>query len=223
MYERCPLYLIRHGQTAWNLERRLQGGRDSSLTRQGKCQAEAVAIGLRKTPPAFILTSPLGRASKTAAIIGKALGIPVEEDDRLGELRFGDAEGLTLEQIDARWPKFLEMREADKWHTRWPNGESYADADARIASFVQEVLVPRLDQPDTGTLAVIGHETMNMILLGRLLNLEAPMVTRLGQPNHVVYRLKDGFVDHAHLGDDHLDWIPGMLQKRSDEVLHVAA
>ena len=223
MPEQGHLYLIRHGETAWNRERRLQGGRDSALTPQGRRQAEAVAIGLRKAPPASILASPLGRASKTALIIARTLDIPVVEDERLGELRFGDAEGLTLDQIDARWPGFREKREVDKWHVRWPNGESYFDADARIAGFVQEVIDPRRERQDAGTLAFVGHETINMILLGRLLELDAPMVTRLGQPNHVIYRLKDGFVDHAHLGDDHLDWVPGLLQKRSDEILHVAA
>ena len=60
-----------------------------------------------------------------------------------------------------------------------------------------------------------------LILLGQLLGLEPSTVTRLCQPNDVVYRLTDGLADHAHLGDDQFDWIPGVLQKRSEEILHV--
>ena len=217
------LYLIRHGQTEWNLEGRLQGGKDSPLTVQGKRQAEAIAASLGKAPPGLILASPLGRARKTAGIIAKALAIPAEEDARLGELRFGGAEGLTLKEVDRRWPGFRDEREDDKWHTRWPDGENYQDADARIASYIADVLTPHLQDGSSAPIAVVGHETVNMILMGRLLDLVPPLVTRLGQPNHVVYRLAGREVDHAHLGDNDLDWIPGLLQKRSDEILHVAA
>ena len=218
-----PLFLIRHGQTEWNVEGRLQGGKDSPLTAQGKRQAEAVAASLGKTSLGLILASPLGRAKKTAGIIAKALGIPVEEDARLGEVRFGKAEGLTHKEIDERWPGFRAKREDDKWHTRWPDGESYQDADARIASYVNNTLAPHLKDKSGAPIAVIGHETMNMILMGRLLDLAPPFLMRVGQPNHVVYRLKGREVDHAHLGDDDLEWIPGLLQKRSDEILHIAA
>ncbi|MGI9498467.1 MAG: histidine phosphatase family protein [Geminicoccaceae bacterium] len=223
MAEVRPLYLIRHGQTEWNLAGRLQGGKDSPLTAQGKRQAQAIAASLRKMPPGQIIGSPLGRASRTARIIGEALDVPVEEDERLGELRFGMAEGLTLDEIDREWPDFRERREQDKWHIRWPEGESYLDADTRIAPFVTERLASLLSDVTAAALAIVGHETMNMILMGRLLQLAPPMVMRLAQPNHVVYRLHDRLVDHAHLGDDDLEWIPGLLQKRSDEVLHIAA
>lgn len=223
MGEKRALYLIRHGQTEWNLKGRLQGGKDSPLTALGRQQAQAVAISLKARPPSLILASPLGRASKTAEIIAKALAISIEKDDRLGELRFGAAEGLTLNEIDKRWPEFLSHRERDKWSTRWPEGESCADADRRISSYVVDTLKHHLEDANAMPLAVVGHETMNMILLGRLLDLDPSTVTRLGQPNHVTYRIEGRLVDHAHLGDDDLEWIPGVLQKRSEEILHIAA
>ena len=223
MGEKRPLYLIRHGQTVWNLEGRLQGGKDSPLSALGRQQARAAAISLGANPPCSILTSPLGRAKTTAEIIATELSIPVTEDKRLAEVGFGKAEGLTLSEIDKRWPDFRDERERDKWHVRWPDGESYQDADRRIAPFVTDILGPDPDGDDSLPLAIVGHETMNMILLGRLLALEPSTVMRIGQPNHVVYRLEDRLVDHAHLGDDVLDWIPGILQKRSDDIVHIAA
>ncbi|MGI9490315.1 MAG: histidine phosphatase family protein [Geminicoccaceae bacterium] len=223
MGEKRALYLIRHGQTEWNLEGRLQGGKDSPLTVLGRQQANGVAISLKVRPPSLILASPLGRARKTAEIIAKALDISIEKDDRLGELRFGAAEGLTLKAIDERWPDFRARREQNKWSTRWPDGESCADANQRISSYVADTLSHHLEDRSDAPLAVVGHETMNMILMGRLLDLDPSMVTQLSQPNHVVYRIDGRLVDHAHLGDDDLEWIPGMLQKRSEEILHIAA
>ncbi len=223
MGEKRALYLIRHGQTEWNLEGRLQGGKDSPLTGLGRQQAQGVAISLKARPPSLILASPLGRARKTAEIIAKALEISIEKDDRLGELRFGAAEGLALKAIDERWPDFRRRREQDKWSTRWPDGESCEDAHQRISSYVADTLNLHLDDHEGAPLAVVGHETMNMILIGRLLDLDPSMVTQLGQPNHVIYRIDGRLVDHAHLGDDILEWIPGMLQKRSEEILHIAA
>ncbi|MEZ5933825.1 MAG: histidine phosphatase family protein [Alphaproteobacteria bacterium] len=221
---RAPaLYLARHGQTEWNLERRLQGGRDSPLTKLGERQAKAVAASLEATVPALVLASPLGRAKKTAEIIGRALGVPIEHDPRLGEMRMGEAEGLTLAQVDAAWPGFRDERERDKWHIRWPDGENYEDADRRIQGLVSERVLPALADAASGPLLVVGHETINMVLLGRLLGLEPAMTMRIGQPNHVLYRVDGRRVDHAYVDDGGLDWVPGMLQKRSDEILHVAA
>lgn len=223
MDDKRTLYLIRHGQTEWNVRGRLQGGKDSPLTALGRQQAQAVAFSLKSKPPSMILASPLGRASKTAEIIGKVLDIPIEQGDRLGELRFGAAEGLTLSEIDKRWPDFRAAREQDKWSVRWPEGESYQDADTRISSYVAETLDRHLQDGAEAPLAVVGHETMNMVLIGRLLGLDPSMVTSLGQPNHVVYRLEARLVDHAHLGDDALEWIPGILQKSTGEIIHIAA
>ena len=221
--EAPTIYLARHGQTEWNVAGRLQGGQDSPLTHQGKRQAEAIATSLKGVKPTSILSSPLGRASKTADIIAKTLGIPFEEDTRLGELRFGEAEGLTLSEIDEAWPEFLEQRDREKWHVPWPDGESYADASERIQAFIEDLLTPRLAEDSSSPLLIVAHETINKVLIGHLLQLARSVITDLGQPNHVLYRLKAMEVDHAYLGDDVLDWIPGLLQKRSDDIVHIAS
>ncbi len=219
MAEARQVYLIRHGQTEWNEEGRIQGGKDSPLTARGRRQAEAVAGSLKKNPPVFLYASPLGRASKTASIIAKGYDIAVETDDRLCEHRWGDAEGLTLDEIDARWPDFRKRREQDKWNMPWPEGESYRDVDARLGTFLAEKLEPMLQHVEEGPIGIVGHQAMNMVLLGRLFGLDPAITLRLGQPNHVVYRLEGRMVEHAFLGDDHLDWLPGAVQKRSDEVV----
>lgn len=214
-----PVYLIRHGQTEWNLQGRLQGSKDSPLTERGRKQAAAVANSLKNEPPTFLHTSPLGRARKTAEMIAKSLGISMEMDERLSENRFGQAEGLTLDQIDKRWPGFRESRELDKWNVPWPEGESYGDVDARLKEFIAGKLAPELGELEAGPLGIVGHQSMNMVLLGQLLGLDPSLVLQLGQPNHVVYRLKAPAVEHAYLGDNHMEWLPGMLQKHSEEIV----
>lgn len=221
--ERPTLYLVRHGQTEWNLQGRLQGGRDSPLTLKGKHQAVAVGKVLVPAMPSLILRSPLGRARKTAEIVGRMLDLPIEEDRRLAEMRFGEAEGLSLVEVDEHWPGFRQHRERDKWHTRWPDGESYEDVSGRIDAFVTERLMPRWQSGDSGSLVIVAHETVNMVLAGRVLDLAPSITMRLGQPNQVIYRLDGRRVDHGYPCDDVLEWAPGFLQKRSDEILHIAA
>lgn len=223
MAETRMVYVIRHGQTEWNLEGRLQGGKDSPLTPLGERQAKAAASSLKSEAPGAIVTSPIGRAKRTAKILADVFSIAMDEDPRLGEMRFGEAEGLTLAEVDQRWPGFREQREGQKWTTRWPEGESYQDVDARLTELCAERLRALLDDAAADPLAITGHETTNKVLLGRLLQLEPSVVTRLAQPNHVIYRLAGRRVDHAYVGDDALEWTPGLLQKRSDDLIQIAA
>lgn len=215
------IYLIRHGETEWNLKGRLQGSKDSPLTGHGMRQADIIATSLKKDPPAVLLASPLGRAAKTAKIISKGYDIPIETDERLSELRGGEAEGLTFAEIDARWPDLREHRAQDKWHVPWPEGECYLDVDERLKDIVGKTFAPLLRESGDGPIGIVGHETMNMILLGRLLGLAPSIVMRLGQPNHVIYRLQGRMIEHAFLGDDRLEWQPGAIQKRSSDILLV--
>lgn len=217
------LYLLRHGQTEWNRAKRLQGGGDSPLTKLGRQQAKALARCLEKAALSDLLTSPLGRAKTTASIIADRLSIPLTEDVRLSEMRFGEAEGLTLAEIDKRWPGFCAEREQDKWRICWPNGECYQDVDQRLAPLVEERIIPLLSQTSETAVAIVGHESTNMTLLGRLLKLPPATVVRVGQPNDVIYRLHDQQIDHAFLGDDALGWSPGMLQKRSNDALLITS
>ena len=128
----APLYLLRHGETAWNVERRLQGSKDSALTARGREQAaamgRALAVELAREPgPTIFLRSPLGRTRETALIVGRALGLdPAEwrDEPRLAELGYGAWEGSTWAEIEVDHPdamadlarrsrKFLPARRRD--------------------------------------------------------------------------------------------------------------
>lgn len=97
-------YLVRHGETDWNLHHRVQGSSDIPLNETGRRQAEHTATLLARRSFDAIYTSPLSRASETAAIISKRLGLGAPlHDDAFVERNYGEAEGLTRSAINSRW------------------------------------------------------------------------------------------------------------------------
>ncbi|MDQ7990313.1 MAG: histidine phosphatase family protein [Candidatus Dactylopiibacterium sp.] len=96
--------LVRHGETAWNAERRLQGHEDIPLNALGERQAQAAALALRHTRFDAIYSSDLVRAMRTAQTIAAPHALPVHSDARLRERHFGALQGLTRDEADARLP-----------------------------------------------------------------------------------------------------------------------
>jgi probable phosphoglycerate mutase len=152
-------YFIRHGETDWNTERRLQGRRDIPLNDRGRKQAAQCGATLRdllaaggRTPADFtFISSPLSRASETMDIVRGVLGLPPKDyalEPRLAELSFGRWEGMTYREIRAVDPQVLVVRERDKWNFRPPDGESYADLLARVRAWHAGV---------TGNVIVTAH------------------------------------------------------------------
>ena len=100
--------LVRHGETVWNREMRLQGSKDIPLSEAGLLQAARAASRLQGEAHHIVHSSDLQRAHKTAAMIAAALGVDHEVHVDLRERSFGDLEGLTREEISARYPSFWE-------------------------------------------------------------------------------------------------------------------
>ncbi len=144
------LLLVRHGETDWNRDGRWQGGSDTELNELGREQAQAVAEEIDDVD--VIYSSDLARASETAEIVARRLGLDVNLDPRLRERGFGSWEGLTTLEIQDRF--------ADE-HRRWKAGESRGADDAepfeefaaRIESFLQEALHRHPDE----TVLLVSH------------------------------------------------------------------
>jgi broad specificity phosphatase PhoE len=140
------LYYIRHGLTDWNIEGRLQGGRDVPLNARGRLQAEESANILRElfaresrvADDFHYVSSPLVRASETMEIVRNALGLPADgyaRDPRLVEIAFGEWEGLTYLDVMKRDKTIVDVREHRKWDFRPPGGETYAEVAARVGAW----------------------------------------------------------------------------------------
>ena len=132
------IFLLRHGQTDWNLEWRMQGQTDIPLNEKGILQAEEAAEKYKAIPFDLILTSPLVRAKKTAEIIAKPHNLEVKVDQRLKEMNFGEMEGRTP-QDDKDNPNRKYYFEEPEKYVPSKNGETFEEVDARVKSLLKEL------------------------------------------------------------------------------------
>lgn len=138
---RTGVWLVRHGQTQFNRERRYLGVGDSPLTEYGRLQTAALAARLRSLPFHVALVSPAERARLTAmAILEGRSHVIVQIDPAWAEINQGRWEGLTYREVLARYPEEARARWNDGLHGRPQGGESLAEAYARVAAAWQRLL-----------------------------------------------------------------------------------
>ena len=191
------IYLIRHGQTVLNREGRYQGRIDSALTPLGVAQAEAIGrrlAALHDADPGDwrLEVSPLGRALETARIIGEIAGLgPAVVDERLIEADYGDFEGLTREEVDARWPEFIGL---ESTFGRAPGGETMEALWARCRPWLADHA-----EPGVRTVAV-SHASTGRVLRGLYLGLSLEETRRLDRPQDAFHLLHEGKVTRHEAG-----------------------
>ncbi|MDQ0725598.1 histidine phosphatase family protein [Microbacterium sp. W4I20] len=181
------LLLVRHGQTTWNLQRRLQGQLDSPLTDDGIAQANAMAARLAQIGIGTICSSPLGRALHTAEIIAGRIGVDVIEVPELAELHHGDLAGMTWDEIDQKHPGAREERAANRWGWSFPGGESYAQARARARKALSSC-----GWASAGLPLLVSHEMIGRMLRAELRGLDAAGALSLRHPHGVVFEIERG-------------------------------
>jgi probable phosphoglycerate mutase len=124
--------VVRHGQTVWNTETRIQGQTDSDLTGEGLAQAEAIGRRLARERLDAIVASDLGRALRTAQVIASHCQLEVLPEPRLRERSFGQGEGLTYAEVDARWPGVFSRAAHSDPDAAIPGGETRRQFHERI-------------------------------------------------------------------------------------------
>jgi len=169
------LYFVRHGETDWNAEGRLQGQKDIPLNPLGRRQAAEAAGTLRALGLPVerfdYVSSPLQRTRDTMELLRGTLGLATDAyrlDARIQEISFGTWEGMTWREVRRRDPAGAAAREADKWNMVPPEGESYAGLAERVA--------PVLDTLNGETLMVAhgGVARALMVLIAGISPLDAP-------------------------------------------------
>lgn len=184
------IVFLRHGETDWNVEGRLQGQRDIPLNDRGRGQArrngEIIAREIPEAAEYAFVASPLWRARETMEIARGAMGLDPQAyaiDPRLVEITFGELEGFTYRDIEVRQPGWLEEREANKWEFLPPGGESYRMLSDRIVAWLATV-----DRP----MVVVAHGGVGRVLRAHLMGLDRAASVAEDFPQDRVFLWRDG-------------------------------
>ena len=184
------IYLLRHGQTVWNVEGRYQGQLDSALTEKGKEQAKENALKLQKyidIKDVKLFSSPLGRAKNTAEIIVELNGMPHSDiifEEDIKEFNYGIFEGETKEYCKKVYAKEFLEREANKFSYVLEGGESYLKVFERLMRWLSSVQNEKV-------IVVVAHEMINRALRGIYCSMTTEEMLGLRQGNDVVIKLEN--------------------------------
>nr|WP_250885706.1 histidine phosphatase family protein [Shewanella jiangmenensis] len=182
------LYILRHGQTEFNAERRLQGHCNSPLTPLGQAQAQAYGNRLKKLgnlDDFQLISSPLGRAMQTAALVAQTLGRDersIIADERIKEAGLGEFEQACIPELHAANPHFANL---PGWYLQALGAEPLNAIQARLQHFLRDDATP-------GKAILISHGITSMILRAMLQGLDDDAIWALDRPQDAFYHFSDG-------------------------------
>ncbi|MCC5909877.1 MAG: histidine phosphatase family protein [Clostridiaceae bacterium] len=173
------LYIVRHGETTWNIEGKTQGVQDSKLTNKGFLQAKLLGERLLKENIEVIYSSNLLRAKSTTSIISNIIKVPYSYESSLGEMNFGDWEGLTISQIKSKYPLAFKKWQDAPQRAYIPKGERLKQAQDRAVNFIKRNLYNSKED----NVLIISHSTIIKLILLHVLNMDLCNYYKLKQDN----------------------------------------
>lgn len=172
------LVLVRHGETPWNSERRIQGCRSNTeLSMRGKEQAEKIALSLRSQKISHIYSSPLKRAMDTAYVVAQTCGLEVTTIPELKEIDAGELEGLTEKQLKGQYGEFWEEWKRGSPSLRLPGGESLEELQRRAWRAIEHITEKYPDE----MVVVVSHFFTSLTIICQTLELDLYHIRRLKQ------------------------------------------
>lgn len=178
------IYFLRHGQTEWNAQRRIQGQLESrlSLLGEGHAQQQAALIAPFLNQDLDCFASPLGRAQQTAEIA--LAGVSYVTDPRLAEAHAGKLQGLTLDEVALRYPEIsaANPRHLDLFCAA-PDGEGFDSFYGRILDFMTDLRGPSV---------VVAHGLLGQVMRGIVQGLDREEMAKLSNEQGCIYLLEDG-------------------------------
>ena len=206
------ILLIRHGETAWNAGRRLQGHIDIALNEAGLAQATALGQALADAPLAAIIASDLQRAQQTAHAVANMNQLPVQTDPLLRERCYGAFEGLLYADIAARYPHEYAQWQSRQIDAVMPSGEREAESFRQFYARANGAIARWAGQYDGQTIAIVAHggvlECAYREAVGMTLDSPRDFQVQNASVNRFLY--VDGKLQLEHWGDiDHLS-VPAM-------------
>ncbi|MDP9752097.1 histidine phosphatase family protein [Thermoanaerobacter pentosaceus] len=199
------LYIVRHGQSEWNLHNKMQGIQDIDLTPTGLKQAELLASRLKNEKIDCIYSSDLKRAYITAQIIAKELGLEVHKVSELREMSFGIWEGLTAEEINELYKEIYTLWKTNPIKANIEKGETLEEVQKRMLKKTWEIV----KENDGKNILIVSHGTSIKALILGLLGIELSFYPKFRLDNaslNIIDVKEDGktvlvlFNDACHLG-----------------------
>jgi broad specificity phosphatase PhoE len=191
------LILVRHGHVDWIAPERYRGRADLPLTEEGVRQARATSRRIEASwRPDAVYTSPMSRGVHTGRIIAEPWGLAVQATPALNDIDYGEWQGLTRDEARARWPEEVELWYRAPHLARIPGGESLQDVLARAARGLRAIV----DRHVAKTVVLVGHDSVNRVILLHALDLPLSGYWRLAQSPCALNRLdalEDGFRVHS--------------------------
>lgn len=188
------LYLVRHGETDWNKERRIQGQADIPLNEFGRNLAKKTAFGLKNVPFAACYSSPLERAVETAQLILGGRDVPIFTDKRIEEMAFGEWEGKCCSKKGWELPESFRAFFHDPEHYEpAPSGESFAQVRTRTGDFLLWLAGQKQYQEQNILIATHGAALagmLNYMKKGRLPNIGGREFIKIVQLQRLWYQGK---------------------------------
>lgn len=173
------IYLVRHGQTQWNIKGKTQGHGNSSLTEKGINQAKKLAQSMIKYPIDYIYSSDLGRAVETAEIISDKFNLEVIKTPALREMGFGVWEGLLIKEIQENYKDIYDTWRNNPHLAEIPNGETLQIIKDRTDNFLKEIN----DKYDGKHIVLVTHSVTARVILLSVLNSGMENIYRINQGN----------------------------------------
>lgn len=191
MADSTKIFLLRHGETLWNTEQRLQGHKNSDLTEVGREQARQNGLALKRfgADSFRLISSPLGRCRETANIIAEALEFDssnIEYEDRVKEISFGSWEGQQIHDIQEMDSEAFNLRKANRWDVPAPGGESYSMVAERLNEWLKDI--------EGQSLILVSHGCAGRILRGIYAQIQKELIYSLDESHDAIYLLEHGEV-----------------------------
>lgn len=204
------LIFIRHGQTEWNVLGRYQGQTDVALSPLGVEQAQKLAANFPVDKIEAVYASDLKRAMTTAKCVADRFRLLVTPCKSLRELNFGDWEGLTYDEIVAKWPEALSNFFQHPDILKIPHGESFPELRARALACVEKIVAKHPEE----TVAVVAHGAILRTILTAALHMDLKYVWTIRQFNtavNIVTYTESGTTVELINGTGHLKYAQGSV------------
>lgn len=184
------IYLIRHGETEWNKEGRLQGNSDVKLSADGIRQAYLLAEYAQFPKVDAIYSSDLSRAVETAKLLGVKFNLPITTTVQLREINFGDWEGKPISGLVKEHPKSFGRFFTAPERCHPPNGETFLEAQARVMNVIRNVIA----EHDNQNVVIVAHGAVNRLIIGAALDMPIHKMWAISQFNTAlnILRVADG-------------------------------